>query len=224
MLFFFGIKDDSINSNIFQAAFIHNEDLVLREQEIYSLVEYLKENVRENKLEDKKMYCFGITINDRIDKIDFFYEPFCGHQNRLGHYFRHLFGIAKMLRRNAELEDSFFSSVLKNQLSNYEQVLLYYNSCSSIGINWFRLGFIQEFSLIHNMPFNLLNFGFSPKIDSKLNSFFNYKWEEEWKAWSEKNDRENIEKNYFEWDETAIATKRILDFFQQESINQIISK
>ncbi|MDR6569939.1 putative phage abortive infection protein [Chitinophaga ginsengisegetis] len=93
---------------------------------------------------------------------------YAGHQDRLGHYFRHLFQSYNFLD-DALLEDFrkyFYGKTLRAQLSTYEQALLFINSVSSLGMNWEytfkpknnvneRLntkGLISTYNLIKNLP------------------------------------------------------------------------
>ena len=46
-----------------------------------------------------------------------------------------------------------YLSVLRSQMSNYEQMLLYYNAQSSIGCAWNEHHFIEDYKLIKNIPY-----------------------------------------------------------------------
>jgi hypothetical protein len=62
-----------------------------------------------------------------------------GHQHRLGHYFRHLFQSYKYLNEQSVLKEDekyFYGKMLRAQLSTYEQLLLFINSLSSLGMKW----------------------------------------------------------------------------------------
>lgn len=112
-----------------------------------------------------------------------------GHSDFLGHYFRHLFQMVKYV---SSLDDSLFDEndkagyvkLLRSQMSDYEQILLYYNSLTVQGDAWNRkhgerfpedAGFIARFRMIKNLPPNFPVFGVLPQIkymdDSK-------RWEE----------------------------------------------
>jgi hypothetical protein len=94
-----------------------------------------------------------------------------GHQHQLGHYFRHLFQTFKFLSIQTSLSSDdkyFFAKTLRAQLSTYEQLLLFINSLSSLGMKWeytadipkgntncydpddFR--FLTRYNLIKNLP------------------------------------------------------------------------
>ena len=90
----------------------------------------------------------------------------------LGRYYRHLFQIVKfVVEQPNDLFDekdwkSGYLSVLRSQMSNYEQLLLYYNAQSSIGSAWNEKHFIEDYKLIKNIPyFNIaLCAGVAPNV------------------------------------------------------------
>lgn len=121
---------------------------------------------------------------------------FEGHSDFLGHYFRHLFQMVKYV---SSLDDSLFDEedkagyvkMLRAQMSDYEQILLYYNSLTEQGKAWNKkrgerfpedAGFIARFRMIKNLPPNFPMFGVLPQLlymaDSK-------KWEERGKKFFE---------------------------------------
>lgn len=62
-----------------------------------------------------------------------------GHQFRLGHYFRHLFQTVRYMNEQVDLpyEEKYgYIKLLRAQLSNYEQALLFFNSLSQLGRKW----------------------------------------------------------------------------------------
>ncbi len=95
----------------------------------------------------------------------------------------------------SDTEDSIFDEkekyrhikVLRSQLSDYEQMLLFYNSLSDFGTAWNKrkdkiykeqdMGFIARFRLIKNIPGNIIWRGIIP--------FDYYKEEKQW--WEQKN-------------------------------------
>ena len=101
---------------------------------------------------------------------------FEGHSDFLGHYFRHLFQMVKYI---SSLDDSLFDEetkagyvkLLRAQMSDYEQILLYYNSLTEQGMAWNNkrgerfpeeAGFISRYRLIKNWPPNFPMFGVLP--------------------------------------------------------------
>lgn len=90
------------------------------------------------------------------------YELFKGHENELGHYYRHLFHTVKFV---ANQSDDFINyqkkrdylRLLRAQLSNYEQVMLFYNYLA-YAKQWedSQNKFFSDYRMIHNLYDNLL--------------------------------------------------------------------
>ena len=80
-----------------------------------------------------------------------------------------------------------YAKILRAQLSDFEQLLLFYNINSTLGNAWIKgnENFIKEYRMIKNMPVPLADFGIKP------NEIFS----PEIKYWRNKN------KSFFEWDE-----------------------
>jgi len=89
--------------------------------------------------------------------MNFNYKPFSGHSSRLGHYFRHLYLSVKYLANNKVItayDDKInYLRLLRAQLSNHEQILLFYNWLSSYGGNWENdtQSFFTDYMMIHNL-------------------------------------------------------------------------
>lgn len=104
-----------------------------------------------------------------------FLPEFENHFNsKLGHYFRHLYQIIKLISEEELLdeEDRYkYSKMVRSLLSDYEQIMLYYNSLSTMGANWItplneteirRMCYLARFRLIKNFPFYLHTVGIKP--------------------------------------------------------------
>lgn len=106
------------------------------------------------------------------------YGLFEGHSDFLGHYFRHLF---QMIKYVSSMDGTLFDEndkvgyvkLLRAQMSDYEQILLYYNSLTKQGSAWNKkrgerfpedAGFIVRFRMIKNLPPNFPMFGILPHI------------------------------------------------------------
>lgn len=96
------------------------------------------------------------------------YKAWGGHQSRLGHYYRHLFQTVKfVVENNIELDDKAILDYLKTlraQLSDHEQVMLYYNALADFGGKWISNGYFTTYRMIHNIPMPLAHFGITPDI------------------------------------------------------------
>lgn len=103
-------------------------------------------------------------------------QLFEGHSDFLGHYFRHLYQMVKYV---SSLDDSLFDEevkagyvkLLRAQMSDYEQILLYYNSLTEQGSAWNKTrggrfpedaGYISRFRMIKNLPPNFPMLGVLP--------------------------------------------------------------
>ena len=96
-------------------------------------------------------------------KLSSFYKPFAGQSKLLGHYYRNLYQIVKYIDKQDVDFLSFvqkynYIKTLRAQLSDHEQVILYYNSLSTLGYDWFddrKDSLIVRYKLIKNAPLAL---------------------------------------------------------------------
>jgi len=103
-------------------------------------------------------------------KLSSFYKPFVGQSKLLGHYYRNLYQIVKYIDGQDGQFLSFnqkydYVKTLRAQLSDHEQVILYYNSLSTLGYDWFaeqKDSLIVRYKLIKNAPL-VLFWVLSPK-------------------------------------------------------------
>lgn len=95
-------------------------------------------------------------------KLHFNYKPFSGHSSRLGHYFRHLYLTVKSIANSTIVTDydekMKYLRILRAQLSNHEQILLFYNWLSEYGSDWEnnKHSFFTEYCMIHNLWYDSL--------------------------------------------------------------------
>jgi hypothetical protein len=91
----------------------------------------------------------------------------------LGHYYRHLYQTIQFIAKSkfTESDKYNYAKIVRAQLSDYEQVLLYYNSLSVMGRKWItpigetkfeKMCLIARFRLIKNIPYYLKYFGRLP--------------------------------------------------------------
>jgi hypothetical protein len=95
----------------------------------------------------------------------------------LGHYFRHLYQTVQLVAKDKTINEEEikynYIKMLRAQLSDFEQALLYYNALSIMGAKWLEpLGerqienmcYIARFRLIKNMPYYYNYFGIRPGV------------------------------------------------------------
>lgn len=161
-LFFFGV---SINSEKHFFEFMNSE-----EQKLFRYVKsLLNSSIRESYLEHRKTdkinpYVYKFSSSDHTENsIEFSYYPYEGHINKLGHYYRHLFQTAKFIKENEFLKTSEkygYIKTLRAQLTDFEQLLLYYNSLAWFKNEWYEL--FTKYRLIKNIPIPLADFDINP--------------------------------------------------------------
>ncbi len=79
------------------------------------------------------------NLMNYVNKEKKFNKYFCGHQNRLGHYFRHLFQTVNYINSREDLsykEKYEYIKTYRAQFSTYEQAIIFINSLSQLGENW----------------------------------------------------------------------------------------
>jgi len=164
ILLFFGVKDSGAEM---ARSLLEQYDKVMIEKIVNELSQI--EKVKECK------YLKEYTTMTN-------YEPFNGHQSRLGHYFRHLYQTVTLVDKQIILnkeEKQFYVKTLRAQLSNHELAVFFYNSLSAIGKNW-RVGetkgngFIDKYGLLKNIPLSGFTYDLDPEKFYKLD----YEWYE----------------------------------------------
>jgi hypothetical protein len=122
------------------------------------------------------------------------YAPFTGHESRLGHYYRHLFAAVRFVV-DKEKEGVFsystsreYLKILRVQLSNDENLMLYYNYLSDIGANWESMdnSLFIHYRMLHNLPTGRLRIVERPQVA----------WKDKIAAYKVKH---NIKDDLFEW-------------------------
>lgn len=104
-----------------------------------------------------------------------------GYNNSLGHYYRHLYHTISYIAKMdsgviSEKQKYEYAKMLRGQMSDEEQLLLYYNSLSIPGQNWNvnhknerkqynreNMGYIARFRMIKNIPNLNTICGLNPK-------------------------------------------------------------
>ncbi len=115
-------------------------------------------------------------INQEIKlKDNLRFDLFEGHSAQLAHYYRHLFQTVKFVinQENSLLsynEKRKYLRILRAQLSNQEQVMLFYNWLSDFGSQWNNETnkYFTDYRMIHNIYQDLI------VEDVKLNVLFDF--------------------------------------------------
>ena len=175
---------------------------VLLEDEVYSRLKSIK-YVKSNNAFTKFIYDENNTLSMLPSQYEASFPMLKGHNDQLGVYFRQLYQTV-MFIANADStifteEDKYaYAKLLRSNMSDTEQVLLYYNSLSEMGEKWNKrndgaitkredMGLIARFKLIKNVPANFLFFGKSPMRN----------YSEEKKYWKEKEGKDFFEHSTF---------------------------
>lgn len=79
---------------------------------------------------------------------EFFYRK---NQAVLGHYFRLLYNIIKLVKQTDGMNQRFYTNLVQAQLSSAELKLLFYNCLSSFGSEKFK-PLVEEFALLKTIP------------------------------------------------------------------------
>jgi hypothetical protein len=176
-IFFFGSKSE----------LIHCDKNIISKDYIIKIKDHL------NTIRNKHKETFGDKNSFGNNKTTIYikYRPFSGHENRLGHYYRHLYAMVKYVVQKEN--EGFFDyaksreylKLLRSQMSNDEQLMLYYNFLLGYGENWDsnkssiinqqenkkltkgeKNQFFTKYRMLHNLPID--------RIDNKIESPRNY--------------------------------------------------
>ncbi len=151
-----------------------------KEKELYYLAHNNLEKIQKRyKLGATNIEYISHQVSDDLDAtytLEFKYKPFCGHESKLGHYYRHLYQMVKFVEDNTKefehTERRSYMKLIRAQLSDHEQLLLYYNSFS-YGHKWFSEDLLSDWRLIKNIPIHHANFGILPKTKLGRTNRFN---------------------------------------------------
>lgn len=140
---------------------IHTEKI---EENIENKIDKYLHNIRKQFRDNKgEKYHFSYKTIEGKNKHTFRFIPLSGHSIRLARYYRHLYQTVVHLH-NTYMDNVITKKELNNnlntlraQLTNEEQLLLYYNYIAGFGENWDKNGnkgykFLSEYRMIHNIP------------------------------------------------------------------------
>ncbi len=146
MIFFNGSNSDLLNTKNCNGVFVKKVQDKLKE-------------IRKLHKESKGDYNLH-EINNKKLELNIKYSPFTGHVSRLGHYYRHLFYMVVYVVENEKKElfgynkSRDYLKLLRAQLSNDEQLLLFYNYKIGFGEEWEtnENKFFSKYRMLHNLP------------------------------------------------------------------------
>ncbi len=178
--FFFGVDK---NTNV-----VYNQTFNSVEQEFLDTIKN-----EQLLFEIYKRSCFDdglelvndpyVTRSGMEFELETDFYPFDGHVSKLGHYYRHLYQTIKYISwDNDRIKLSWdqrykYLKILRAQLSNHEQSLIYFNSFWVWGDVWWeekisdkeKISYFIDFALIKNLPFSLTKqFGPDPEEEFSI--------------------------------------------------------
>lgn len=154
-MFFFGVGEQSDKAT----TYVHGVDKDFY-KEVRTVLQRLKDDYRKQSGSD--VYVKLIYSSHPAIAFGSSYLPFDGHVSRLGHYYRHLYQTVKYVDSQNDLDDKHsFMVTLRAQLSNHEQLLLYYNSFSFP--TWWEEGLFLRSRIVKNIPLYLADIGPRPQ-------------------------------------------------------------
>lgn len=143
----------------------------------YGIDEYHITKKREDIIYAINSVVNTMIIRERLTLPEGSFPEFNSNYNSfLGHYFRHLYQMVKFVAKTEndllpESEKYDYVKIIRAQLSDYEQILLYYNALSVMGEKWItplgkknkeEMGYIARFKLVKNIPYYFHYFGIKP--------------------------------------------------------------
>ena len=143
------LRQQTFEGTFFQSLRLHNDIVASMEVQNFSLKgracfqHYLSE--LEGQLQNEGAI-------ERYDAFLLHYEVFYReHQAALGHYFRLLYNIVKLIKRTSGIDQRFYTNLIRAQLSSAELKLIFYNCLSDLGSEKFK-PLVEEFALLKTMP------------------------------------------------------------------------
>ncbi|HMJ67378.1 MAG TPA: putative phage abortive infection protein [Cyclobacteriaceae bacterium] len=120
----------------------------------YYTKKYPDKELSETVKEDIKTLR-GLLTLDQVVAV-YCDDLFDTYQDDLGHYFRHLYRIVRLIHKSDSIEKSEYFGILRAQLSAFELVNIFYNCLTDRGADFKPL--IEQYGLLKNInPENLIN-------------------------------------------------------------------
>lgn len=135
---------------------------------------YMKES-ESRIVENGVMYYKGDKIEENYGQFVGNVYKLQGFSSVLGHYYRHIYQTVCFVDSQENLTDDVkysYVKMLRAQLSDYEQVLFYYNAMSSMGYPWIQakgddLPLIIKYRMIKNIPHFIRYIYNDPRVEFK---------------------------------------------------------
>jgi hypothetical protein len=145
------LRIQNFEASFFQLLRLHNDivnsvDLatskrVIKGRDCFRIFLERLENVLHSESADSNFEAF-------LTHYDLFYM---NHLHEIGHYFRLLYNIIKLVSRTDGIDKRFYTNLVRAQLSSAELMLLFYNCLSSWGSEKFK-PLIEEFAMLKTIP------------------------------------------------------------------------
>ncbi|GAA5097746.1 hypothetical protein GCM10023210_33090 [Chryseobacterium ginsengisoli] len=132
-------------------------DTLLKKYNDYAANHINNENIKIGGVELTKNPNLRITEKniDRMFAVSFYNLVYFNHKNILGHYFRTLYHIIKLIDNTDDINKRFYISIIRSQLSSSEQVLLFYNCLHANGNKFFK-PLVEKYTLFKNIDISLI--------------------------------------------------------------------
>lgn len=168
------LPDDIILKIGYKFFFFGSFSQLVKENNYEIFIKECREKLKEVRKEHKETFGGKKDFVMNSQKIDLHikYAPFTGHESRLAHYYRHLFSTVKFVVKK-EKEGLFdykqsreYLKILRAQMSNDEQILLYHNYISGIGEDWEKEEnlFLSKYRMLHNLPIDRVKHVENPRV------------------------------------------------------------
>lgn len=143
------LRQQTFEGTFFQSLRLHNDIVASMEVQNFSLK---GRACFQHYLNELEMQLLSEGAIERYDAFVAHYEVFYReHQAALGHYFRLLYNIVKLVKRTSGIDQRFYTNLIRAQLSSAELTLIFYNCLSDLGSEKFK-PLVEEFALLKTMP------------------------------------------------------------------------
>lgn len=178
-----GGKEDLLITRIAYGLFFYGDLYHVNannEPEVEEIVNNMMPSITKNGTWEEHSYDFLLNHEITQGNIPHFpWDMLKGYNDQLGHYFRHLYQMVKFLaladsKIVPETDKNEYARIIRAELSDYEQALLFYNAASDPSFSWnnpinveanneySQRGLLSRFRLIKNLPGNIMYRGIDP--------------------------------------------------------------